>query len=70
MNSMAKKILTAEQIEWAYHKWCAGYSQKEIADALFVDSKTVNRALRDRKRVRPRLVYNFSKENNNERTQT
>lgn len=67
---MAKKILTAEQIDWAYHKWCAGYSQKEIADALFVHYHTLYRALRDRKRVRPRLVYNFSKENNNECTQT
>lgn len=67
---MANKILTAEQIDWAYHKWCAGYSKSEIADALFVNYQTIYRALRDRKRVRPRLVYNFSKENNNERTQT
>lgn len=67
---MANKILTAEQIDWAYHKWCEGYTKSEIADALFVNYQTIYRALRDRKRVRPRLVYNFSKENNNECTQT
>ncbi len=59
MNSMAKKILTAEQIDWAYHKWCEGYRKSEISDALFVSEMTLQRALKGRKRMRPKLVYKY-----------
>lgn len=33
------KALTSKEIEWAYQKWCEGYTQQQIADALFVCEK-------------------------------
>ena len=33
------KALTHKEIEWAYQKWCEGYTQQQIADALFVCEK-------------------------------
>lgn len=54
---MSKHILSRKQIEWAYTKWCEGYTQKQIADALFVCSKTVSRALKGKPRIRPILTY-------------
>lgn len=49
------KALTHEQIEWAYEQWCNGCTQAQIADALFVCKKTIQRALKGRKRIRPAL---------------
>lgn len=34
-----KAILTSEQKEWAYRKWCEGYTKNQIASALFVSTK-------------------------------
>lgn len=54
--------LTKRQIEWAYKKWCEGYTQGEISEALYVSQNTVYRALKGKSRVRPKLVYNFAEE--------
>lgn len=43
--------LSQAQIDWAYDKWCSGYSLKEIASALFVSESTISRALAGRKKV-------------------
>lgn len=52
-----KTILTAEQKEWAYTKWCEGYTKNQIAESLFVSTKTIDRAFKGRARIRPILVY-------------
>lgn len=57
--------LTNKQIQWAYEKWCEGYTQEQIADALFVCGKTIARALKGKPRIRPILVYNSEVENEN-----
>ena len=51
-------VLTTKESAWAYQKWCEGYTQQQIADALFVCEKTVRRVLNGKPRIRPRLVYN------------
>ena len=61
MKSGRKPILSEDEITWAYEKWCEGYTQQQIADALYVERRTVAFALRDKPRkkpgVRPKLVY-------------
>lgn len=52
-----KAILTSEQKEWAYRKWCEGYTKNQIASALFVSTKTIDRAFKSKVRIRPILVY-------------
>ena len=49
--------LTQEQMDWAYKKWCDGYTCIQIADALYVSEKTVRRAFKGKKRIRTILVY-------------
>lgn len=49
--------LTFKQKQWAYDMWCLGYTQKQIANALFVCEKTVQRALKNKQRKRPVLIY-------------
>lgn len=51
------KVLTKEEEEWAYKKWCEGYTQQQIADALYVCARTVRRSLKNKPRIRPNLVY-------------
>ena len=51
------KVLTKEKEEWAYQKWCEGYTQQQIAEALYVSEKTVQRSLKNKPRIRPNLVY-------------
>ena len=51
------KALTPKEIEWAYQKWCEGYTQQQIADALFVDERTIRRMINSRPRIRPILKY-------------
>lgn len=51
------KSLTKEEEKWAYQKWCEGYTQQQIADALYVCEKTVRRSLKNKPRIRPSLVY-------------
>lgn len=50
-------VLSREKIEWAYTKWCEGYTQQQISDALFVCEKTIARALKGKPRIRPILTY-------------
>lgn len=54
---MSKPYLTKKQIEWAYDKWCLGYTQMQIAEALYVSTKTISRALKGRTKIRPILKY-------------
>ena len=49
--------LSHAQKEWAYEKWCEGYTLEQIADALYVCTKTVRRAINGRPRIRPILKY-------------
>lgn len=59
MSRFAKgeSILSHKEIEWAYEKWCIGYTQMQIANALHVCDKTIIRVLKDRPRIRPVLKY-------------
>lgn len=54
-----RRILTPAQIEWAYEKWCLGYTLAQIAEALEVSSRTVSREFEKlgRPRIRPKLIY-------------
>ena len=52
-----QKVLSHKECEWAYQKWCEGYRRIDIAHALNVCEKTVQRALHGRPRIRPVLVY-------------
>lgn len=52
-----KDSLTPNQKQWAYSKWCLGYTQIQIADALNVCEKTIQRALKGKPRIRPILKY-------------
>lgn len=54
---MKPTTLTHKQREWAYTKWCEGYTRLQIAMALNVCEKTIQRALSGRVRIRPVLVY-------------
>lgn len=42
------KALTHKEIEWAYQKWCEGYTQQQIADALFAKKQFAERLTKDR----------------------
>lgn len=52
-----KSLLDWKQKEWAYDQWCNGKTQEQIADALNVSIKTVNRALHGRPKIKPVLMY-------------
>ena len=52
-----KAILTSEEKDWAYQKWCEGYTKNQIASALFVSTKTIDRAFKGRARIRLTLVH-------------
>lgn len=39
-----REALTHRQKEWAYNKWCLGFTKKQIADALFVCEKNNNKS--------------------------
>lgn len=51
------KALTVKQQDWAYRMWCIGYTQMQIADALFVCEKTISRYLKGKIKIRPILIY-------------
>ena len=53
----SKRALTHKQREWAYEKWCLGYTYYQIAEALNVCTKTIQRAMSGRERIRPILRY-------------
>ena len=57
MAQMGKPKLTHKMKDWAYCKWCEGYTQQQIADALNVNLKTVQRAIGHMPRIRPELKY-------------
>ena len=59
-------LLSQKQIDWAYKQWCLGYTYDEIAAALFCSNKTILREFKMRgfKKVRPKLIYDFSQEDN------
>ena len=54
---MKRRALLPEQKKWAYDMWCLGYTQMQIADALYVCEKTIQRALKNKPRIRPILIY-------------
>lgn len=51
------RVLNWKEREWAYSMWCLGYTQLQIADALFCSAKTIQRALHGKQRIRPVLEY-------------
>ena len=52
-----REALSFKQKEWAYDMWCLGYTQMQIAEALNVCEKTIQRALKNKPRIRPILIY-------------
>lgn len=56
------KALTREQEQWAYQKWCDGYSREEIARALYVSAKPIHECLRGKKKVKKPLVCEWKNE--------
>lgn len=50
-------LLSRQEREWAYIKWCEGYTQYQIGEALHCSHKTVARAIHGKPRIRPILVY-------------
>lgn len=54
---MKEKVLTLRQQIWAYARWCDGYTYQQIADALNVCPKTIQRAINGKPRIRPILRY-------------
>ena len=58
---MSNEALSQEQIKWAYQKRCERYTYYEIADALYLDPKTLHRTLKrhgyETKRPRQFLEY-------------
>lgn len=67
-DDMGKKLLSTKEIEWAYEKWCAGYTCKEIAGALYCSKKTIERVVHGRPKIKPPLVYNGNFGENEEET--
>lgn len=53
----SKSVISNIQKEWAYSKWCEGYTQQQIAEALNCSPKTIQRAIGGRPRIRPILIY-------------
>ena len=58
----SRYLLSHKEREWAYTKWCEGYTQIQIAEALNVSYKTVQRALAGKPRIRPILEYKEGKD--------
>lgn len=54
---MAKRILSDDEIKWAYKKWCEGYSQRAIAAALYVSNVTIHNMFIGKSRNMPALHY-------------
>lgn len=63
---MSRRLLTDKQIAWAREMLKEGYTQKEVAGALFVCPQTLHNAVYgDKPKSKPLkrpLVYDFSKE--------
>ena len=52
-----QSLLSDRQKKWAYEKWCDGYTMYDIAAALGVCYKTIQRAINGKPRIRPVLEY-------------
>ena len=48
--------------KWAYDMWCLGYTQMQIAEALNVCEKTIQRALKNKPTIRTTLIYKGGEE--------
>ena len=59
------KRITKQQIDWAYDRWCEGYTQSQIGEALNLHEKQVQYALDGKERVRPILHYTPKGEDKN-----
>lgn len=55
---MKKNILTKKEIAAAYKAYNEGADQDQIADAMHVCKRTIQRSFGGRKRIRPTLIYN------------
>lgn len=53
----SKSVISNIQKEWAYSKWCEGYTQQQIAEALNCSHRTIQHAIGGRPRIRPILIY-------------
>lgn len=49
---MKEFLLGHKERQWAYDRWCEGYTQYEIAEAMNVSHRTVNRALRGKVKIK------------------
>ena len=58
---MSDFMLSHKEVEWAYDQWCNGHTRLQIALALNVCEKTIQRALHGRPRLRPVLIYEEDK---------
>lgn len=58
----SSETLTEAQKEWAYKQYCKGYTQAEIAVALYCSPITINHAIAGRPRIKKPLHYDFEKE--------
>lgn len=56
MMNAYNAALTPEQKLWAYNSWCDGFGVTQIATALYVNDKTIWRALRNKPRIRKVLI--------------
>lgn len=52
-------MLTNKERAWAYEMWCVGYTLDQIAEALGVCHKTVERSFKQHGLVRIRPVLNL-----------
>ncbi len=53
----ARSAISIRMKAWAYTKWCEGYTQQQIADALHCSHRTIQRAINGKPRIRPILTY-------------
>lgn len=58
MKNKKKFKLNKKEIAAAYKAWCEGAEQDQIAEALHVCKRTIQRSFEGRKRIRPTLIYN------------
>ena len=49
--------ISANEMRWAYDRWCEGYTYHQIAEALDVSYFQIDWALRSKPRIRPILLY-------------
>ncbi len=54
---MGVVVLDRKKRLWAYSRWCEGFTQAEIADALGVCPKTISRILAGKVKIKPILEY-------------